>query len=62
MAAVEGLLIGGERVPAAEGRTFDSLNPATGEVFRTVAEAGPEDADRAVADLAGLFEAKFGEE
>jgi acyl-CoA reductase-like NAD-dependent aldehyde dehydrogenase len=56
VAAVEGLLIGGERVPAAEGRTFDSVNPATGEVFRTVAEAGSEDADRAVLAAAGAFE------
>jgi acyl-CoA reductase-like NAD-dependent aldehyde dehydrogenase len=56
VAAVEGLLIGGERVPAAEGRTFDSLNPATGEVFRTVAEAGPEDADRAVRAAVHAFE------
>ena len=48
MTAVEQLLIDGERVPAAEGRTFETVNPATGEVFRTVAEAGPEDADRAV--------------
>ena len=45
---VEALLIDGERVLAAEGRTFDTVNPATGEVFRTVAEAGAEDADRAV--------------
>ena len=56
MAAVEGLLIAGERVPAAEGRTFDSVNPANGEVFRTVAEAGPEDADRAVRAAAAAFE------
>jgi betaine-aldehyde dehydrogenase len=56
VAAVEWLLIGGERVPAAEGRTFDSLNPATGEVFRTVAEAGPEDADRAVRAAVHAFE------
>ena len=56
MAAVENLLIDGERVPSAEGRTFDSVNPATGEVFRTVAEAGPEDADRAVRAAARAFE------
>ena len=48
MAAVENLLIDGQRVPSAEGRTFDTVNPATGAVFRTVAEAGAEDADRAV--------------
>ena len=56
MAAVENLLIDGERVPSAEGRTFDSVNPATGKVFRTVAEAGPEDADRAVRAAARAFE------
>ena len=48
MAAVENLLIDGQRVPSAAGRTFDTVNPATGAVFRTVAEAGAEDADRAV--------------
>ena len=56
MAAIENLLIDGERVPSAEGRTFDSVNPATGEVFRTVAEAGPEDADRAVHAATRAFE------
>ncbi len=29
MGAVENLLIGGERVPSAEGRTFETVNPAT---------------------------------
>ena len=53
---VENLLIGGERVVAAEGRTFDTVNPANGEVFRTVAEAGAEDADRAVRAAARAFE------
>jgi len=48
VAAVENLLIDGQRVPSAAGRTFDTVNPATGAVFRTVAEAGAEDADRAV--------------
>jgi len=42
------LLIGGEWVPAASGRRFPTYNPATGEVLTTVAEAGPEDIDRAV--------------
>ena len=54
--AVENLLIDGERVVAAEGRTFDTVNPANGEVFRTVAEAGAEDADRAVRAAARAFE------
>ena len=56
MSGIENLLIDGKRVPSAEGRTFDTVNPATGEVFRTVAEAGPEDADRAVGAAARAFE------
>ncbi len=53
---MENLLIDGERVPSAEGATFETINPANGEVFRTVAQAGPEDADRAVGAAARAFE------
>jgi betaine-aldehyde dehydrogenase len=53
---IENLVIDGERVAAAEGRTFETVNPATGEVFRTVAEASAEDADRAVRAAARAFE------
>jgi betaine-aldehyde dehydrogenase len=56
MPVIENLVIDGERVAAAEGRTFDTVNPATGEVFRTIAEAGAEDADRAVRAAARAFE------
>jgi len=56
MGAVENLLIDGERVPSAEGETFETVNPANGDVFRTVARAGPEDADRAVRAAARAFE------
>lgn len=42
------LYIGGKWVDSASGNTFDTVNPATGEVLATVAEAGPEDVDRAV--------------
>ncbi|HET6683315.1 MAG TPA: aldehyde dehydrogenase family protein [Gaiella sp.] len=56
MHPVENLLIDGERVASAEGATFETVNPATGEVFRTVAQAGPEDADRAVRAAARAFE------
>src|SRR5438046_10442914 len=42
------LLIDGERVPAADGRTFQTLDPATGNPIADVAHAGPEDIDRAV--------------
>ena len=52
----EGLLIGGERTAAAEGRTFDVTNPATGGHLATVAEAGVEDVDRAVASAARAYE------
>jgi aldehyde dehydrogenase (NAD+) len=42
------LYIGGEWVEPLSGRMFDSYNPATGQVWARVAEAGPEDIDRAV--------------
>ena len=50
------LLIDGRRVPAASGRTFDTLNPATGEVIARVAEAGAEDIDAAVRSSRAAFE------
>ena len=40
-------LIGGEQVDAASGETFESLNPATGEVIGSFPKSGPEDVDRA---------------
>jgi betaine-aldehyde dehydrogenase len=49
---VEGLMIAGERVPAASGETFDVTNPATGERLAMVGSAGREDVDRAVAAAA----------
>jgi acyl-CoA reductase-like NAD-dependent aldehyde dehydrogenase len=52
----EGLLIGGERTAAAEGRTFDVTNPATGGHLATVAEAGVEDVERAVASAGRAYE------
>jgi len=42
------LLIGGEWEDAASGATFETTNPATGEVIARVAEARGEDVDRAV--------------
>lgn len=38
-----GLLINGEWRPAASGKTLDVLNPATGEVLLSIADAGAED-------------------
>lgn len=42
------ILINGEWCDAASGKTFESINPATGDVIATVAEGGAEDIDRAV--------------
>lgn len=52
----EQLVIGGERVPAADGRTFAVLEPATGRPFAEVAEAGLEDVKRAVQVAHQAFE------
>ena len=50
------LFIGGRWVEAASGKTFDTLNPATGEVLARVAEGGAEDIDRAVAAARSSFD------
>jgi aldehyde dehydrogenase (NAD+) len=42
------LVIGGELLEAADGRTFETIDPATGEPICEVAFAGPDDVDRAV--------------
>ncbi len=42
------LLIGGQWVEAASGKTFPTFNPATGEVLAQVAEGDKADIDRAV--------------
>jgi acyl-CoA reductase-like NAD-dependent aldehyde dehydrogenase len=53
--AEHGLLIGGERRAAADGRTFETLDPATGRPIATVAHAGPADVDAAVAAARAAF-------
>ena len=50
------LLIGGQWVEAISGRTFDSVNPATGKVIAQLAEGGADDIDRAVAAARTAFE------
>jgi acyl-CoA reductase-like NAD-dependent aldehyde dehydrogenase len=52
-----GLLIGGESVPAADGATVETLDPATGRPIASVPSAGPADVDRAV----GAARAAFGD-
>ena len=42
------MLIDGKWVEAASGKTFETINPSTGEVLATVAEGDSEDIDRAV--------------
>ena len=54
------LLIGDEWVEAADGRTFETIDPATGDVICEVAHAGAEDVDRAVRAAATALEGKWG--
>src|SRR5580704_17569666 len=49
-------LIGGRWVPAASGKTFETINPATEEVIAQVAEGDAADVDRAVAAARKAFE------
>lgn len=48
--------IDGAFVPAASGRTFSAVNPATGQVLAQVAAGDAEDIDRAVAAARRAFE------
>jgi len=50
------LVIDGELVPAASGRTFATVNPATGDEICQVAHGGAEDVARAVAAARRAFE------
>src|SRR5205814_1403921 len=50
------LLIGGERVDAADGRTFETPDPSTGKTIAEVAWAGAEDVDRAVRAARAAFD------
>lgn len=49
-------MIGGKWLPAASGKTFSTLNPATEEVIAEIAEGDKEDIDRAVAAARSAFE------
>jgi aldehyde dehydrogenase (NAD+) len=50
------MLIGGRWVDAASGKTFETVNPATGEVICRVAEGDKADVDRAVQAARKAFE------
>jgi aldehyde dehydrogenase (NAD+) len=56
---VKRMLINGEWVRAASGKTFESRNPATGELLAIVAEGDKEDIDRAVAAARRAFEGSW---
>ena len=53
---IEHIVLGGERVSAADGQTFAVIEPGTGKPFAEVAQAGPEDAQRAVQVAYRAFE------
>ncbi len=52
----ERLLIDGELGPAEAGRAYETLNPATGEVLGTAADATVGDAERAIAVARRTFD------
>ena len=54
--SVQYLLINGVRVAARSGKTFETLNPATGEVLTRVAEGEAADVEAAVAAARRAFE------
>src|SRR3990167_5829796 len=53
------MLIGGEFVNAKSGKTFNTVNPATGEVIVKVCEADKEDIDLAVKAARSAFEGEW---
>jgi phenylacetaldehyde dehydrogenase len=56
VAKTQKMLINGKWVDAASGKTFDTYNPATGEVLSRVAEGDREDINRAVAAARAAFD------
>jgi acyl-CoA reductase-like NAD-dependent aldehyde dehydrogenase len=54
------LLIGGEWVEAADGRTFETVDPSTGRAIADVALGGAEDVDRAARAALAALEGDWG--
>jgi len=50
------MVVGGETVDAADGQTFEVVNPANGEVIATAPLGGKEDVDRAVVAARKAFD------
>ncbi len=61
VSAFHPLLIDGKRVPAASGRRFATINPATERVIAEVAEADAADIDDAVRSSRAAFEGPWSE-
>jgi aldehyde dehydrogenase (NAD+) len=61
IAAEYGLFTGGEFVPAADGRQFRTINPATEEPLARIALAGAADVDRAVTAARAAYERVWGQ-
>jgi len=60
IAAEYGLFVDGEFTPAASGRTFATINPATEEPLAKVAQAAGADVDRAVAAARSAYQRVWG--
>jgi betaine-aldehyde dehydrogenase len=54
------MVIGGESVDAADGGTFDVVNPANGQIVATAPMGGRADVDRAVAAARAAFDDRKG--
>ena len=54
------LFINGKSVDALSGKTFDSLNPYTGEPWARLADGGPADVDLAVEAARAAFDGSWG--
>src|SRR5438093_5954813 len=56
--SIRGLLIDGRRVDASDGRTFDVVDPSSGDVLASVAKATKADVKRAVQGARAALESK----
>ncbi|MGZ4551863.1 MAG: aldehyde dehydrogenase [Blastococcus sp.] len=54
------LFIGGKSVEALSGKTFESMNPYTGQPWARLADGAPEDVDLAVAAARAAFDGEWG--
>jgi aldehyde dehydrogenase (NAD+) len=55
------LFIGGKWLDSASGKTFPTLNPATGEILTQIAEGDDRDADAAVQAARAAYQGPWGE-